>query len=151
MKQAGLIQLPGCSLMTRIFMPRVLMAWALVALALPSSNSRAEQDADWLKPQVEYKGKAIGATIESITSRESDDSRKITLAIPKDAIETTADIEEIVVIGKAPAKDQEPKPINIRYHWASDYDNDHYGLIITLGKTTNFPIRLYLKGDAEKP
>lgn len=131
--------------------PRISISAALLVGGALCLTAWAEQDIDWLKPQVDYEGKAISATIESIETRESVDSKRITLSIPKDAIETTAEIEEIVVIGKAPKKDDEPAKVKIRYEWASDYDNDHYGLIITVGKATNFPIRLYLKGDAETP
>jgi hypothetical protein len=50
-------------------------------------------------------------------------------------------IEEVVVVGRRPEK---PEPLDISYEWLDDYDNDNYGLVIRLGKDSNWPIRLYL-------
>ena len=50
-------------------------------------------------------------------------------------------LEEVVVVGRRPAK---PEPLDITYEWLDDYENDNYGLVIRLGKNSNWPIRLYL-------
>lgn len=111
----------------------------------------ANQETDWLELQEGYEGKVIGAKVTRIEELEDQNYKRITIAIPKSAIKTTREIEEIVVIGKAPKKAGKTFTINITHEWADDYDNDYYGLIITLGKATNFPIRLYLKDDTETP
>ena len=123
----------------------------LIALTSLCFSAIAEQQTDWLEPHVDYEGNIIDAKVRSIETLESGDSKRVTLSIPKDAIATTAEIEEIVVVGKVPKQDDKPVKVKIHYEWASDYDNDNYGLIITIGKATNFPIRLYLKGDTETP
>ena len=123
----------------------------LIALTSLCFSAFADQQTDWLEPHVDYEGNIIDAKVRSIESWESGDSKRVTLSIPKDAIATTAEIEEIVVVGKAPKQDDKPVKVKIHYEWASDYDNDNYGLIITIDKATNFPIRLYLKGDTETP
>ena len=68
-------------------------------------------------------------------------TRTVTLAIPKSAMADPADIEEVVVIGRRPEK---PEPLDISFEWLDDYDSDNYGLVIRLGKDSNWPIRLYL-------
>ena len=44
-------------------------------------------------------------------------------------------------------KPEEPEPLDITYEWVDDYDKDNYGLVIRLGKNTNWPIRLYMNSD----
>ena len=63
------------------------------------------------------------------------------LSIPKSSINKPSEIEEVVVYGRRPEK---PEPLDITYEWLDDYDNDNYGLVIRLGKDSNWPIRLYI-------
>ena len=56
-----------------------------------------------------------------------------------------SDIEEVVVIGRKPAK---PEPLDISYEWVDDYDNDRYGLLIHIPKDSEWPIRLYINSSA---
>ena len=34
--------------------------------------------------------------------------------------------------------------MDITFEWVDDYDNDNYGLVIRLGRDTNWPIRLFM-------
>jgi len=129
------------------FKPAVLLA----LLTLLCAPAFADQETGWLELEEGYEGKVIGAKVHKVETLEAKGSTRITLSIPKDAIKTTEEIEEIVVVGKAPDKKAKPSKLNIHYEWASDYENDYYGLIITFGDATNIPIRLYLKGHTETP
>jgi hypothetical protein len=51
-------------------------------------------------------------------------------------------MEEVLVIGQMPTKSE---PLDISYEWLSD--NDNYGLVIRLGKDTQWPVRLYISCD----
>ena len=110
----------------------------------------ADQETDWIELKEGYEGKLIGARVRQIKAIDGANTQHITISIPKNAIADTAVIEEIVVTGKAPKKEAASK-LNIEYKWVDDYENDHYGLIITVDKMPNFPIRLYFKGDTETP
>ena len=87
----------------------------------------------------------MGAEVRRIEEDVAEGSRSITVAIPKSAIEHPGVIEEVVVVGKKP---EEPEPLlNARFEWLDDYDKDNYGLIIHLGKESNWPIRLYMSAE----
>jgi hypothetical protein len=129
-------------------LPRTLF---LLIASLLCSPLFANQETDWLELQEGYEGEVIGAKVTRIEEPEGENNKRITVAIPKSAIKSNREIEEIVVIGKVQKKAGKTFPINITYEWADDYDNDYYGLIITLGKATNLPIRLYLKDYTEAP
>lgn len=101
---------------------------------------------DWIELVKGYKGGAMGAEIREIEEEAADGTRKITLAIPKTSIKHPDEIEEVVVIGRKP---DEPEPLfNLRLEWLDDYDNDNYGLVIHLGKDSNWPIRLYMSSES---
>lgn len=68
-------------------------------------------------------------------------NRTVRLSIPKSSMSSPDEIEEVLVIGRRPDK---PEPLDISYEWVDDYDNDNYGLVIRLGKDSNWPIRLYI-------
>jgi hypothetical protein len=123
---------------------------ALLWLSLLPLAAAAEEDAilktDWIELVKGYKGQTVGTEVRDIEENEADGTRKITLAIPKGAIESPAEIEEVVVIGRKP---EEPEPLlDFRLEWLDDYDNDNYGLIIYLSKDSNWPIRLYMSSEA---
>ena len=101
---------------------------------------------DWMELVKGYKGETVGAEVRSVEEGDVEGTRKITLAIPKTAIEDPDDIEEVVVVGRKP---EEPEPLfNIRTEWLDDYDNDNYGLIIYLSEDSNWPIKLFMSSEA---
>ena len=117
--------------------------WALLLIPLTAlaQTSSEPLESDWLELVKGSRDEAFGAELREIEDSDSGDGHKITLAIPKSAISHPDAIEEVVVIGRKPEK---PEPLDITYEWLDDYDSDNYGLVIRLGKDTNWPIRLYL-------
>lgn len=120
---------------------------ALLTLMLLAQPGLADRETDWLELREGAQDKATGMTIQRIEEDNNGDSTQVTISIPRHAMKTTDEIQEIIVTGKAPKKHDKPVKLNIKYEWANDYDNDYYGLIITIGKNAKLPIRLYLKGD----
>jgi hypothetical protein len=98
----------------------------------------------WLELVKGPNGDIIGAELVEIQPGDTDDTQTITVAIPKAGLGNRDDIEEVLVIGKRPPAPEKPTPIEFSYEWVADYDNDNYGLVIRLGKDTNWPIRLYM-------
>lgn len=127
-------------------LPTVIALLTLVFLAQPGL---ADKETDWLELREGAQDKATRATVLGVKESDNGDGTQVTIAIPKSTMKTTDEIEEIVVLGRAPKEQDKPVKLNVRYEWVSDYDNDNYGLIITLGKNTKLPIRLYLKGDTK--
>jgi len=127
----------------------VFSSWRQLVVALLVSVPLvvfAEGDAqplqsDWMQLVKGYRDKATGVEMKEVENGETADSRTITLSIPKSSVNNPADIEEVVVYGRRPEK---PEPLDITYEWLDDYDNDNYGLVIRLGKNSNWPIRLYI-------
>lgn len=117
------------------------LASALVlAATLANAQEGTSLESDWLELVKGHKGESMGVELRDIEDGETEGTRKITLAVPKAAIEHPDAIEEVVVVGRKP---DEPEPLNIRYEWVSDYDEDNYGLVIHIGES-NWPIRLYM-------
>ena len=112
-----------------------------VPLAVLAEDDAQPLQSGWMQLVKGYRDKATGVEMKEVASGETADSRTITLSIPKSSINKPSDIEEVVVIGRRPEK---PEPLDITYEWLDDYDNDNYGLVIRLGKNSNWPIRLYI-------
>ena len=57
-------------------------------------------------------------------------------------------MEEVMVI--APAPEQRGPLINLDYEleWASDYDNDRYGLLVYFTEDSNWPLRLFMDSNS---
>ena len=119
----------------------VLCALLLVPPAALAQTDNEPLESDWLELVKGYRGDAYGAQVRKIEEGEDKDTHKITLAIPKSAISDPDVIEEVMVYGRKP---EEPEPLDITYEWLDDYDKDSYGLVIRLGKDSQWPIRLYM-------
>jgi len=126
---------------------RVILTAALACLA-PSLSAL---ETDWLELKEGHEGKKIHAKVHRIKLPElgGDGGQHVTVSIPKDELESTDKVHEVVVVGQRDGK-EEVLP-GIRYEWSEDYENDNYGLIIKLDKMQNFPIRIYLKDDLPLP
>lgn len=112
----------------------------LLASTVVFAQQRTSLESDWLELVKGHKGESLGVELRDIEAGDEDGTKKVTLAVPKTAIEHPDAIEEVVVIGRKP---EESEPLNIKYEWVSDYDDDNYGLVIHIGEG-NWPIRLYM-------
>jgi hypothetical protein len=125
-------------LVVRQVLRALLLLMPLVAVAQGESNIL---QSDWMKLVKGYRDPASGVEMRDVVYEKSSDTRTLTLAIPKSALNSPDDIEEVIVVGRRPAK---PESMDISYEWLDDDDPDNYGLVIRLGKDSNWPIRLYL-------
>jgi hypothetical protein len=115
----------------------------LVAALLLVEPALAQSDkdilkTDWIEQTRGYHEQSVGAQVRRIESEGAEDQRKITVSIPKTSIKHPEFIEEVVVVGKKPGE-SEPL-LDARIEWLDDYDNDNdnYGLVIHLGKNSNW-------------
>ncbi len=124
----------------------LLLALSLLPLVSAAQDDSGTLKTDWIELVKGYKGQTVGAEVREIEPGDVEGTRKVTLAIPKKAIDSPAEIEEVVVIGRKP---EEPEPLfNLRLEWLDDYDNDNYGLIIYMSEDSNWPIRLFMNSEA---
>ena len=130
---------------------RTITSLAVAASLAILSPALCAQETDWLELKEGYEGKKIHAKVHRIKLPElgGDGGQHVTVSIPKDELESTDKVHEVVVVGQRDGK-EEVLP-GTRYEWAEDYENDNYGLIIKLDKMQNFPIRVYLKDDLPLP
>jgi hypothetical protein len=122
---------------------KALLPVVLLVSATTLAQEGTSLQSDWLELVKGHKGDALGVELREIEAGEEEGSRTVTLAVPKTSIEHPDAIEEVVVVGRKP---DDPEPLNIKYEWVSDYDDDNYGLIIHLGDS-NWPIRLYMNSS----
>ena len=123
--------------------------FALVASLAFLAPVVSAQETDWLELKEGYEGKKIHAKVHRIKLPEIGGGQQVTVSIPKDQLESTDGVREIVVVGQRGGKEEELSGTS--YEWAEDYENDNYGLIIKLEKMENYPIRVYFKNDLPLP
>jgi hypothetical protein len=113
----------------------VLAGWMATAGAQNSSS-------DWMELVKGYKDKGTGAELRDIQYDANKDAQRVTIAIPKTALNGPQAMEEVRVVGRRPEK---PEPwFEYRYEWVDDYDNNYYGLVFYVGKDQQVPFRIFL-------
>lgn len=127
------------------FVAAVAMLFAIVDITHAQGESG---QSSWLELVKGPNGDIIGAELVEIQPGDTDDTQTMMVAIPKAGLGNRDDIEEVLVIGRRLPEPERPEPIDFSYEWVDDYDNDNYGLVIRLGKDTNWPIRLYMNSAA---
>lgn len=126
--------------------PFIVAALLPVAMVFAQTEG-GSTESGWLKLVKGARDSVLGARVVNIEDDAATDTQKLTLAIPKKALGDRDDIEEIVVVGQRPEHPERGIPIKFSYEWVSDYDSDNYGLVVRLGKDSNWPIRLYLNSE----
>ena len=123
---------------------KVLGAMLLATATAGMAQQGTSLESDWLELVKGHKGETLGVELRDIEEGDAEGTRKITLAVPKESVSHPDEIEEVVVIGRKP---DDPEPLDIKYEWLDDYDNDNYGLVIHIGES-NWPIRLYMNSSS---
>jgi|AntAceMinimDraft_5_1070358.scaffolds.fasta_scaffold06345_6 hypothetical protein len=118
-----------------------------LAFAVAAQPYGETLETGWLELVKGSRDSTMGAQLIEIEQGDTADEQKITLAIPKKSLADPGAIEEVLVIGQRLPATEKSRPIKIQYEWVSDHDPDNYGLIIRLGKNTNWPIRLYMNSE----
>jgi hypothetical protein len=124
----------------------MLMALLLIPGAVPVLGEGESLQTGWMELVKGSRDSKMGSELRSIEPGEKAGEQKITISIPKSAIEHPEDIEEVLVVGRKPEEFE--FPLDVRYEWLDDYDNDNYGLVIYLSRESHWPIRLYLNSAA---
>ena len=126
---------------------RTFLLTALVLLVAPAyaETDRSIMDSGWLDLVKGSRDDTTGAELMEIEHAEEEGRRRVTVAIPKSAMGHPDEIEEVVVVGKAPEKEESTPLLDVKYEWVKDYDDDNHGLIIHLGDGDIWPIRLQMK------
>ena len=130
---------------------RTITSLAVAASLAILSPGLLALETDWLELKEGHEGEKIHAKVHRIKLPElgGDGGQHVTVSIPKDELESTDKVHEVVVVGQRDGN-EEVLP-GTSYEWAEDYENDNYGLIIKLDKMQNYPIRVYLKDDLPLP
>jgi len=126
-------------------LPTLIAGAALGALLAPLAGAEpVTHKTDWMELVKGHRGEEIGAEMREIEEPDDFGTRRVTLAIPKTAIDPPSEMEEVRVVGRRPDKLDLEFPLEFSYEWVDDYENDYYGLVIHLGKDAQIPFRLYM-------
>jgi hypothetical protein len=126
------------------FFTLALTLLLFLPLSLMGQDDPPPLQSGWMDLVKGNRDPSTGVEMREVEDAEAGLPRTLVLAIPKSSMNHPDTIEEVVVVGRKPEKPEKPEPLDITYEWLDDYDNDNYGLVIRLGKDTNWPIRLYL-------
>ncbi len=132
--------------MKRIVTTLSMVTAATVAAALAATAAMgAELETEWIEPHEGFTEPRFGVRVHDIEELPDEAGRKILVEIPRESLQHRTDIPEIVITARR--KDRSERQLEIPHAWLADYDNDHYGLVIYLGRNQNLPFRLFLKTD----
>jgi len=123
--------------------PNALLALIFVSFA--GAAMAAELRSEWIEPNVGSSESLLGARIHSIEDLPDAAGQRVVIEIPRESLQYRDDIPEIVITARR--RDSTEWQLDIPHEWVSDYDNDHYGLVLYLGRDQNLPLRLFLKTD----
>ena len=137
-------------------MKNQILAATVLLLSLSSVFALGQThttETGWLELVKGYKGSEVGAQMREVETHETTGEKTLKISIPKAAITHPSQVEEVVVVGQKP---EERGPLfnldfdvdfEYEFEWVQDYDKDNYGLVIRLGKNSNWPIRLFMYAD----
>ena len=107
----------------------------------------AELETEWITPDEGFTESRLGVRVHDIEELPDEAGRRVTVEIPRESLQYRTDIPEIVIT--AQRADRSERQLEIPHAWLADYDNDHYGLVLYLGRNQNLPFRLFLKTDEQ--
>ncbi|MEX1669914.1 hypothetical protein AB4876_13415 [Zhongshania guokunii] len=114
----------------------------LTMLAGAGTTAYALESGD-IEGRVGFVDESTGAKVEAIERGEQSGEYRVLISIPGKDGADTLEIEEILV--SAPAINAEDLPVPTRYEFVNDYSSDRYGLYIYIGKSKDWPFRIYFK------
>lgn len=120
---------------------KTIMTAGLLGLLITGSTLAEELQSDWIEPVPGFAETVLGVEIRSVDAPDTKGQTRVTLSVPKSSLANNPNIHEVVVVAERSGERQTRKPI--RHEWVSNYDDDHYGLVLYLGKNEQIPFRLY--------
>jgi hypothetical protein len=128
------------------------LACAATAVAAPTETGDIRLEEGFVDPQ-------SGVRVDKVVTDPATGMQEIHFAVPRPEPATgveqgagadTGAIDEVVVTGHRPERKftlPQLKP----HEFVRDYDHDHYGLVIYLGKHESVPLRLYMDSRQADP
>ncbi|MDF1691971.1 MAG: hypothetical protein P1U47_06345 [Zhongshania sp.] len=119
----------------------VLAGFGVTAYALESGD---------IEGRVGFIDESTGAKVEAVERGEQSGEYRVLISIPGKAGAEALEIEEVLVSAPAISPDAADLPAPTRYEFVKDYSADRYGLYIYIGKSKDWPFRIYFKdSDSE--
>ena len=105
-------------------------AFLMLPASLPAQTEEGlSLQSDWMELVKGQRDSELGAEVREVGPGDEAGTQKISLSIPKASVGDRDDIEEVLVIGRRPEKLE--FPLEVRWEWLDDYDNDNYCLLYT--------------------
>ncbi|MFT4919636.1 MAG: hypothetical protein ACI8RU_002258 [Zhongshania aliphaticivorans] len=108
------------------------------------TSSYAIESGD-IENRVGFIDESTGAKVEAIERGEQSGEYRVLISIPGKGESAGMEIEEVLVSAPSIAPDLDDKPAPTRYEFVNDYSADRYGLYIYIGKSKDWPFRIYFK------
>lgn len=123
---------------SRRHLPAALLTAALALPVLAAETGDVELREGYIDPDT-------GVRVTRIVDNPDTGLREIHFAVPREH----GPMEEVIVTAKRPSGELIPQ---LRPHeFVDDFDHDHYGLVIYLGKNQTLPFRLFMDARQHEP
>ncbi|WOJ94711.1 hypothetical protein R0135_05970 [Congregibacter variabilis] len=118
---------------------------ALLALSpLTGLTQSLGMETDWLELVKGHRDGKSGAQVMDVKADAATGHQTVMIKVPKVAMDSDSDMEEVRVVGQAPEDTEMPVLLpELETEWVDDYDNDHYGLLVKLKSDQKIPFRLF--------
>lgn len=128
----------------------LLLTPLLAFMSVTAFGQTAEMQSDWLELVKGHRDSKSGAEVMGVEQDLSSGHRTVMVKVPKVALASETDMEEVRVVGQAPKKREMPDLLpEFETQWVDDYDNDHYGLLVKLKSDQKIPFRLFFSAEGQ--
>lgn len=96
-----------------------------------------------IRGEVGFVDEETGVTVESIERGEKTGEYRVLISVPRKGDSPAMEIEEVLVT--APELKTDEAAVPPRYEFVKDYSKDRYGFYVYIGKSRDWPFRIYFK------
>lgn len=96
-----------------------------------------------IRGEVGFVDEGTGAKVESVERGEVSGEYRVLVSVPRKGDSPAMEIEEVLVT--APELQPEDPIARPRYEFVKDYSEDRYGFYVYIGKSRDWPFRIYFK------
>ncbi|WP_269620374.1 hypothetical protein [Zhongshania sp. BJYM1] len=123
-------------------MIRVRNAAVFLLASFCFSVANAAETGD-IRGEVGFVDEGTGATVESVERGDVSGEYRVLISVPRKGDSPAMEIEEVLVT--APELTPEDPAVRPRYEFVKDYSEDRYGFYVYIGKSRDWPFRIYFK------
>jgi len=120
---------------------RIIAVCLLLAATFCKANAAETGD---IKGEVGFIDERTGVTVEAVERGEKSGEYRVLISVPRKGDSPAMEIEEILVTAPE-LKQDDAAAVPPRYEFVKDYSEDRYGFYVYIGKSRDWPFRIYFK------